>query len=128
MNFKSIITFFFIFSFSTISFTQENLEETKKIADKFFEEEKYVEATPYYLRLLAVQPRDHNFNYHYGACLLFNGTKSQDVFKYLNYAITNENVEAEANYFLGRAYHLNFQFQQSLLILLLEYLRACLGV
>ena len=63
MNFKSIITFFFIFSFSTISFTQENLEETKKIADKFFEEEKYVEATPYYLRLLAVQPRDHNFNY-----------------------------------------------------------------
>ncbi len=114
MKFKYIFTLLFIASFGFISFGQENIEETKKIADDLFEEEKYIEATPYYLRLLAIQPRDHNFNYHYGACLLHNSGKSQDVFKYLNYAVTDPNVDAQANYFLGRAFHLNFQFNDAI--------------
>ena len=113
MNYKLIIILI-VSLFPLFSFSQESLEETKQIADKLFEDEKYVEATPYYLRLLAIQPRDHNFNYHYGACLLYNAGKSQDVFKYLNYAITNVNVEAEANYFLGRAFHLNYQFNDAI--------------
>ena len=113
MNYKLIIILI-VSLFPLFSFSQESLEETKQIADKLFEDEKYIEATPYYLRLLAIQPRDHNFNYHYGACLLYNAGKSQDVFKYLNYAVTNVNVEAEANYFLGRAFHLNYQFNDAI--------------
>ena len=114
MNFKYILTLIFFISFGFLSLAQENIEETKKIADDLFEEEKYIEATPYYLRLLAIQPRDHNFNYHYGACLLHNSGKAQDVFKYLNYAVTDPNVDAQANFFLGRAYHLNYQFNDAI--------------
>ena len=114
MNIKSIIITFLLFSISLVSFSQETIEETKEIADKLFEDEKYIEATPYYLRLLALEPRDHNFNYRYGACLLHNAGKTQDVFKYLNYAITNANVEKEANYFLGKAFHYNYQFNDAI--------------
>ena len=114
MSIKSFIIAFLLFSISFVSFSQETIEETKEIADKLFEDEKYIEATPYYLRLLALEPRDHNFNYRYGACLLHNAGKTQDVFKYLNYAITNSNVEKEANYFLGKAYHYNYQFNDAI--------------
>ncbi len=114
MKFKYILNLIFFISFGFISFSQENIEETKKIADDLFEEEKYIEATPYYLRLLAIQPRDHNFNYHYGACILHNSGKTQDVFKYLNYAVTDPSVDAQANYFLGKAYHLNYQFNDAI--------------
>jgi len=113
MNFKYIITLILVLTVSFLSNSQENFEDTKKIADTFFEDEKYLEATPYYLRLLAVQPRDHDINFHYGACMLHNTGKSQDVFKYLNYAVTNETVNPEVNFFLGRAYHLNFQFNDA---------------
>ena len=114
MKFKYIFTLLFFVTFGFVTFGQENIEETKKIADDLFEEEKYIEATPYYLRLLAIQPRDHNFNYHYGACLLHNSGKTQDVFKYLNYAVTDPNVDAQANYFLGKAFHLNYQFNDAI--------------
>ena len=113
INIKSIIVAILLLSFSNVSFSQETIEETKEIADKLFEDEKYIEATPYYIRLLALEPRDHNFNYRYGACLLYDAGKTQDVFKYLNYAVTNPNVEKEANYFLGRAFHLNYQFNDA---------------
>ena len=114
MKFKYIFTLLFFVTFGFVTFGQENIEETKKIADDLFEEEKYIEATPYYLSLLAIQPRVHNFNYHYGACLLHNSGKTQDVFKYLNYAVTDPNVDAQANYFLGKAYHLNYQFNDAI--------------
>ena len=114
MKFKLILVVIFLFGFSYLSLSQESIEETQKIADELFEDEKYVEATPYYLRLLALEPRDHNFNYRYGACLLHNAGKTQDVFKYLNYAITNPNVNFEANYFLGKAFHLNYQFNDAI--------------
>jgi epidermal growth factor receptor substrate 15 len=114
MKFKSILVVIFLLSFSFLSLSQESIEETQKIADELFEDEKYVEATPYYLRLLALEPRDHNFNYRYGACLLHNAGKTQDVFKYLNYAITNPNVNIEANYFLGKAFHFNYQFNDAI--------------
>ena len=114
MNIKSIIIAFLLGVLPTFLNAQESIEETKKIADDLFDDEKYVEATQYYLRLLALEPRDHNFNYRYGACLLFNGGKTQDVFKYLNYAVTNPNVDKEANYFLGKAYHMNYQFNDAI--------------
>jgi len=114
MKIKSILFVIICSVVSFFSYSQESIEETQKIANDLFEEEKYVEATSYYLRLLALQPRDHNYNYRYGACLLHNAGKAQDVFKYLNYAITSDAVDIEANYFLGKAYHFNYQFNDAL--------------
>ncbi|MGC6433759.1 MAG: hypothetical protein ACON4M_06135, partial [Crocinitomicaceae bacterium] len=60
MNIKSIIIAFLLGVLPTFLNAQESIEETKKIADDLFDDEKYVEATQYYLRLLALEPRDHN--------------------------------------------------------------------
>lgn len=89
-------------------------EDIKEKADELFKKEAYVEATPFYLRLLSLQPRDYNYNYRYGTCLLFNADRKQDAFKYLNYASKGSDVEKEVFYFLGKAYHLSFQFDKAI--------------
>ena len=114
MILKSIYLLVLVVFSTTFSFSQETIEEVKSTADKLFEDEKYLEATPYYLRLLAIEPRNHNYNFRYGTCLLYNTSKGQDVFKYLNYAVTNEAVEVEAYYFLAKAFHLNYQFNDAI--------------
>ena len=114
MSLKSLYILLLVVFSTTFSFSQETIEEVKSAADKLFENEKYLEATPYYLRLLAIEPRNHNYNFRYGTCLLYNKSKGQDVFKYLNYAVTNEAVEVEAYYFLAKAFHLNYQFNDAI--------------
>ena len=88
-------------------------EEIKSQADKLFNTEQYVAATPLYLRLLSLQPRDHFYNFRYGTCLLFNSNNKQSAIKYLNYAVSEPTIPLEAYYFLGKAYHLDYQFNQA---------------
>jgi len=103
------ICFLFLgYGFSIAQDTKDNIE---KKADDFFKEEAFLEATPLYLRLLSLEPRNHNYNYRYGTCLLYNSKEKQSAFKYLSFAVQGENVEDEAFYYLGRAYHLSYQFK-----------------
>ena len=88
-------------------------EERRERADKFFEKEKYVEATSDYLHLLSLEPRDADLNFRYGACLLFNSNKKSESIRYLKYATTESSIDPRAFYFYGLALHLNYQFSEA---------------
>jgi len=103
-----------LFAAQSTGYAQQTEADVKIQADKFFEEEKYVEATPLYSRLLALNPRSHDYNYRFGTCLLYNSYKKQDAFKYLNYAVTDAATDVRAYYFLAKAYHLNYQFNEAI--------------
>jgi hypothetical protein len=85
-----------------------------KEANALFIAEAYVQATPKYLQLLSLEPRNHFYNYRYGACLLFNSEKKPEALKYLKFAITDPNIDPEAHYFLARAYHVNYYFDKAI--------------
>ena len=106
-----LVLFFFIL-FPLLIHAQTE-EEIKSQADKLFNSEQYVAATPLYLRLLSLQPRDHFYNFRYGTCLLFNSNKKQSAIKYLNYAVSEPTISPEAYYFLGKAFHFDYQFNQA---------------
>jgi len=96
-------------------FSQETKEDIEKKALNYFQKELFIEATPLYLRLLSLEPRNPNYNYRYGTCLLYNSSEKQDAFKYLNYSVQKSNeVENEAYYYLGKAYHLTYQFDKAI--------------
>jgi epidermal growth factor receptor substrate 15 len=103
-----------LFAAQSTSYSQQTEADVKVQADKLFEEEKYVDATPLYSSLLALNPRSHDYNYRFGTCLLYNSYKKQDAFKYLNYAVTDAGTDIQAYYFLGKAYHLNYQFNEAI--------------
>jgi hypothetical protein len=112
-----LIKYFFVLLLILIAVvgrTQETREELEKKAETFFNNEQFVEATPYYLRLLSLDQRNPNYNYKYGTCLLYNSRKKDVAFKYLNFAVSSGDVDVEAYYYLGRAYHLTYQFKKAI--------------
>lgn len=94
-----------------ISSLAQSESEIRKNADKLFEKEAYVEATPLYLQLLNLYPRDAELNFRYGTCSLFNDDRQKkDALKFLNAATQTATVDPRAFYFKGKALHLNYQF------------------
>ena len=79
-------------------------------ANKLFKSENFVQATPLYLRLLSLSPKNSDYNYRYGTCLLFNADKKQEALRYLKFATESPNIDPEAHFYLGKAYHLNYLF------------------
>lgn len=116
-SFKGVNGWLLLFLFiqtACCSFAQETEADVKLKADKLFVSEQFVEATPLFSHLIALNPRSTEYNYKYGTCLLFNSLKKQDAFKYLNFSITDPNIAPEAYFYLGKAYHLNFQFNEAI--------------
>lgn len=111
----NLLTLLFLF-FQTVgvSYAQETEAEVKAQAEKLFLDEQFVEATPLFLRLIALNPRSTDYNFKYGTCLLFNSYKKQDAFKYLTYSISDPNIDPQAYFYLGKAFHLNFQFNEAI--------------
>jgi len=102
----------FLVAFS--SWAQLTEEEIRKNADKLFEEEAYIEATPLYLQLLNLEPTDPELNFKYGTCSLFNDDKQKkDAIKFLNVAVKSPSIDPRAFYFKGKALHLNYQFDEA---------------
>ncbi|MEZ4936444.1 MAG: hypothetical protein R2799_02510 [Crocinitomicaceae bacterium] len=107
-----ILVLFLFGIWTSNSYAQNNSEEVIKQANELFEQGKYVEATPLFNRLLSNDQRNHEWNYKYGTCLIYNAVNKGDAIKYLKFAVKG-NVPAEANYYLGKAYHLDFQFNEA---------------
>ncbi|MDG1331017.1 MAG: hypothetical protein P8P74_01710 [Crocinitomicaceae bacterium] len=96
------------------SWAQLSESEIRKNADKLFEAEEYVQATPLYLQLLNLYPTDAELNFKYGTCSLFNDDKQKkDAIKFLNAATKTATVDPRAFYFKGKALHLNYQFDEA---------------
>lgn len=87
--------------------------ELKKAAEKLFIDENYAEALPLFSQLLSLYPKDPDYNYKLGACMLFAEEDKEKGLKYLNFATGKANVDPEAYFFEGRAYHLNYEFDKA---------------
>ncbi|MCH2224405.1 MAG: hypothetical protein MK066_06505, partial [Crocinitomicaceae bacterium] len=87
--------------------------DLKEQADKLFENEQYVDATPLFLQLISLNPKDVDYNFKFGTCLLFNANRKNEGLKYLNYAVKQPDVDIRAFYFRGKAFHLNYQFEDA---------------
>ena len=88
-------------------------EELKKTANDLFEEGRFIEAEPMFAQLLALYPKDANYNFKYGASLLAADGDKLKPLKYLKFAISSTSVDPRAYYYLGKAYHLNYEFAKA---------------
>lgn len=117
--FRSIYIFLLLFGLS-ISFVEAQTtfaseEELKKQAAKLFEEEAYEKAAPLYSQLVSNYLKDPNYNYRLGVCLLYTNADKEKAIPYLELAVNKQDVEKEAHYYLGLAYHLNYRFDEAIL-------------
>ncbi len=101
---------------SLIGFSQKEFksdEDKLKYANKLFNDEKYLEAEPMMLQFLSLDQMSPEMNFKYGTCKLFNSSDKEECLKYLKFA-AERNAEPRVHFFLGKAYHLNYQFSEAL--------------
>ena len=87
--------------------------DLKKRADHYFTAENYEAALPDYSRLLSLYPREANYNFRFGVCLLLAGKEKANAATYLDIASKDPNIIEDVWYFLGRSYMINNDFSKA---------------
>ncbi|MBK7618781.1 MAG: PD40 domain-containing protein [Flavobacteriales bacterium] len=98
--------------FSVITMAQGDAQVRSKAA-ALFEEHSYLEALPLYSQLVSLNPSDRDLNYRFGTCLLFSSDDKDKAIGHLKFAVQDPAIPPAAWYWLGRAYHLNYQFKDA---------------
>ncbi len=99
------------FSFAQV----KNEAELKKQADKDFENEDYNLAYKLYAQLVSLYPRDPEYNYRLGVCMLYTEPDKKKPFSYLKIATSNtKDAPKEAKFYLAKTYHMNYQFDEAI--------------
>lgn len=84
------------------------------MAEDFYSEQSYLRALPLFSQLSDTYPSDLYFKYRLGICLLY---KSDEKDKSINILLDVQKAEPDArdiDFFLGRAYHLNYRFDDAI--------------
>lgn len=89
-------------------------QQVRAKADALFAEKSYTAALPLFSQLVSLAPTDRVLNYKFGTCLLFGGTDKDKAIGHLKFATQDPSIPPDAWYWLGRAYHLNYQFKDAL--------------
>jgi hypothetical protein len=92
----------------------KNQADLKKEASANFIKRNYEKAYQIFSLLLSIYPKDPEYNFKYGACLLFTDQDKEKALKFLQFAVSIETVDPEAYYFYAKALHLNYKFDQAI--------------
>jgi hypothetical protein len=113
---KSVILFILFLFLSTAGHSQfKNEDELKKQAAKYFDDEEYANGFKLYSQLVSNYPKDPVYNYRLGVCMLFTDADKKKAIPYLQIAAkTAKDNEKEALFYLGKAYHFNYQFDEAM--------------
>mgnify|MGYP001306331034 CR=1 FL=1 len=105
---------YFILLLSLV-FTTTSIAQ-KKEGDEAYEHFKfgnYIDAIKIYSKLIEKDPKNIDYPYNAGLCILFTDNGKSDAIKYLEKAVQfKSNVDAE--FYLGMAYHYNLKLDKAL--------------
>jgi hypothetical protein len=113
---KPVILLLFFLFLGTAGYSQfKNEDELKKQAAKYFDDEEYASGFKLYSQLVSTYPKDPIYNYRLGVCMLFTDADKKKAIPYLKTASkTAKDNEKEALFYLGKAYHFNYQFDEAM--------------
>lgn len=83
-------------------------------AEKLFLAKKYDKATLLYAQLVSSNPKNFKYNYRYGMCVLLTGKDKSKALPYLEAALQNPKTPEDVYYYIGRALHYTYRFDESI--------------
>ena len=113
-KFHLILIYLFLLSSTVWSQKKSDSGNLSSRAEKLFVSENYEEAMPLYSQLLSLNPSNPVYSFYFGACLVENNTDIKKSILYLEYAKKKISDRPLIFYYLGKAYHLNYQFSEAL--------------
>ncbi|MCF8465201.1 MAG: hypothetical protein K9G41_10190 [Flavobacteriales bacterium] len=109
----SVLLFFIAFQgVAQVSF--ESQEELEKAANSFFDAAEYDKAKPLFSQLLSKDALNPDYNYRFGVCILFTEADPLKPLPYIEGGASTKGVNAEAHYFLGKAFQFNYRFDDAI--------------
>jgi hypothetical protein len=115
MRFSYLFVFLAIFCCSNSYSQVKNEDDLKKQAEKNFEDEEYNEAYKQYAQLVSLYPKDPEYNYRLGVCMLFTEPDKKKPYSYFQIALKNpEQAPKDAKFYLAKTYHVNYKFDEAL--------------
>lgn len=113
MNTKGCLIILLGLTLLLTSASAQSLKSIEKEAKELFKYEDYRDALPLYKKLLDAQPENPEYLTRYGICCLASDNK-RDAIPFLLRARDKEYNKDRINYYLGRAFHLNHDFEQAI--------------
>jgi hypothetical protein len=83
-------------------------------AEYFFSEENYLRALPLYMDLMNTYPSELYFKYRTGICFLYKSDEKQKSIELLAEVGQAAPNAPDIDFYIGRAYHLNYKFDESI--------------
>lgn len=93
---------------------QKQEEALLESAEYYFGEKNYLRALPYYKQLTVLDPANPYYNYQTGICYLYKNDEKELSILYLEKAKTQDAQLPRIDFYLGRAYHLNYRFDDAI--------------
>jgi hypothetical protein len=99
---------------STTLVAQKGTEQQmEKEANALFNSGEFLKAYPLFSQLVSLYPNQPDYNYKFGACAIFSDPDKTKAIKFLNSATKKSVEDPMVWYYLGKAYHLNYQFKEA---------------
>jgi hypothetical protein len=96
------------------TYGQATVEETKKNANKYFENEEYDLAYKLYSQLVSNFPKDVELNFRLGVCMIYSEPDKKKCLPYLQFAVSKPEAPKEAKFYYGKANHINYLFDEAI--------------
>jgi hypothetical protein len=106
----------FCLSVSASAQKKKNKQEEKWLenAEYYFSEKNYTRALPYYKSLVLAHPENPYFQYQLGICYLYKDDEKELAIVHLEKAKALDPELPRINFWLGRAYHANYRFDEAI--------------
>ena len=88
-------------------------QERKEYANNLFEQGEFIEAEPHMLHFLSLE-NSTEYSYKYGVCALYTYADKSKAIRFLKFAVKDREVDVKAFFYLGKAYHLNYLFNDAI--------------
>ena len=92
-----------------------SLNEVKNEANRYFEDGEFTKAYKPYTQLVANYPKEPEYNYRLGVCMIYCEPDKKKCISYLKTASKNsEESPKDVKFYLGKAYHINYLFDEAI--------------
>jgi hypothetical protein len=115
MRFSFLFVFLAILCCSNSYSQVKNEDDLKKQAEKYFDDEDYNLAYKLFAQLVSLYPKDPDYNYKLGVCMLYTEPDKKKPYSYLLLATKNPaDAPKDAKFYLAKTYHVNYRFDEAI--------------
>ncbi len=89
-------------------------QQLSKDANELFNAGEFLKAYPLFSQLVSLYPNNPDYGFKFGACAIYSDPDKTKAIRFLSSASKKGIEDPTVWYYLGKAYHLNYQFKEAI--------------